>query len=677
YVDAVVAIEAAAAQAATAAADQPQGVLAAFSSAVGLLAAHSSVPADSESCAGAPSLREHIKQTVGSIWAGAERAAAAAQDESLRKMRWPGKMDTSVARTVAEFGSSFSLLAGLDRIARESHETLQANGLELRAADAAPLPLEHMARAVDIRMRYHFESARETSRADKPEWWLAHVLSMVRSLVPLLEQHAQALYDGSTLPPLDVRNEFIRLVLPIVEHKLARDSPTYVADGLVVAQVARELAAFEHTLRDVYFYDGPGVLARFLDGNGGAVFAAWIEAERKYAIESYAAAVAAPDAFELLYEQGVVGANDPSPTRIAQKAAMLIEDAAERGSAAPSCAQRLQILSTVQFPVVIALVEDVEAEIDEFSRISLAFTRDADTAAQLRRLCAWYQTVWHVEEAAANWNNSELYVELWAAVCRHARALGEDIDPRDWREGCDEWGDRDRSVLDDVADPSDDEWLDGGIWERTIGTLRALKHRVLELVSRALNKDITSKLRAYRKRADWALLGADAVPDVSAELACALPGLAQLVAMLASLVPPAALAFVLRALAAELDAFLCDRVAAAHPFNAAGGRQFAIDVAALSRVLRASAPHGRQRCQLPKAEESARVLACSLDGNSAAECAIQLPFSDWAPAIVDPTVDDREAVQVLAKLGIQHLSLQEVRRLIGRRVDWSAAHSAV
>ncbi|KAJ1727834.1 hypothetical protein LPJ61_004371 [Coemansia biformis] len=302
--------------------------------------------------------------------------------------------------------------------------------------------------------------------------------------------------------------------------------------------------------------------------------------------------------------------------------------------------------------------------------------------AQLRRLSSWYQTVWLVEEAAGDWNNSELYVDMWAAVCRHAAALGSTADPRDWREGCDQWGDTDRRVLDGAAGRSaaGDEWLDGGIWERAIGTLGALKQRILELMSRAINKNTVDQLRAYRKKADWASRGADACVDVdvSSELGGLLLGLAQLVAELTDLMPFAGSTYLLRSLAAELDGFLVERVAGAHPFNASGGRQFAMDVGALGRILLSPArprnQHGPQRRMLPRAAECARILSCSLDGDSVSPSEIPLPLSGWASAVIDPTVDDGEVAQVLTKLGLTCLPLEDVRRLIGRRVDFGATY---
>ncbi|KAJ2480483.1 hypothetical protein IWW56_002427 [Coemansia sp. RSA 2131] len=691
YIDEFIEIEKIAEQAAQNMAKSSQGVLSAYSASIALLSKHSN---DSEVTGNifAQNLLEYIKHTVSSIWADAETTAANAQSECLRKMGWPGKIDPPVA-VLGEFGANFSMLASLDHITRDANEILLQSGVQLQSEDAPPLPLKHIARAVDIRMRYHFESARGTSRADKPEWWLSQVMNMVRSLVPLLELHLQSLYDRSALPPLDVRNEFIRLIQPIIQHKLAHDRSDYISNGLVIAHVSRELSEFEHTLQDVYFFDGPSVLDAFLADSD--IFSAWVNAERKSAIDSYMETIADPGAFKQLYEDEVLDRDDPKPTLIAQNVVMLISDIAERYAVVPSCMQQLQFLSTTQFPVVIALVEDVEGEIDEFSRISLAFIRDASStvsgsganspfAAQLRRLASWYQTVWYVEEAARDWNDSAIYVDMWAAVSRHARALGGDADPRDWRDECDDWSEKDRNVLDDcVTLETNEVWLDGGIWERTIKTLGELKQRILELMSRAINKDTVGQLRAYRKKANWASegVGANADVEVSIELSGLLPELSHLVSMLSELLPFSGSAYLLRSLAAELDTFLVERVASAHQFNSSGGWQFAMDVSAISRVLRASAGSSALRGPsgqlLVKAVECARILSCSLDGEELpGDNDMALSLSEWAPAVLDAATDDKEAMLVLGKLGIRHLSIEQIRQLIKRRVDFAATFSS-
>ncbi|KAJ2810296.1 hypothetical protein H4S07_002745, partial [Coemansia furcata] len=443
YIDALLEVEQAKQSARQSLSTNPQGMLSAYSKLVTILTTHSSGSleiltsgsATSDYSADNPSqpsnLLEYIKQSVQEIWNEANKAAASAQGESLTKLGWPAKMDLSSATAVGAFDASFSTLAGLDHITRAASDALARCGLSLRVDDAPPLPLEHMARAVDIRMRYHFESARTTSRADKPEWWLSQVLGMLRNIVPFLESHVQRLVNGTTLPHLEARNEFIRLVLPVVQRKLAHDRSEYVRDGLVIAHVVHELADFEHTLRDVYFYDGPSVLDQFLADS--ALFSAWVEAERASAVESYMQTIAESNPFELVYEDDMLGPDDAKPSRLAEKVVLVIEDVAERYAAVPSCMQRLQLLSTAQFPILIALVEDIEGEIDEYSRISLAFIRDAGIAnaittksttaaaqsplvSQLARLTSWYQTIWYVEEAADDWNNSATYVDMWAAV---------------------------------------------------------------------------------------------------------------------------------------------------------------------------------------------------------------------------------------------------------------------
>ncbi|KAJ2772651.1 hypothetical protein IWQ57_001676, partial [Coemansia nantahalensis] len=114
YVDAVVAIEAAAAQAATAAADQPQGVLAAFSSADGLLAAHSSAPADGEMLHG----------SVRSALAAARTELEAARSKAVahQRGRVVDRAAVKVARADAGAASKNLALLATSKVARGEAE---------------------------------------------------------------------------------------------------------------------------------------------------------------------------------------------------------------------------------------------------------------------------------------------------------------------------------------------------------------------------------------------------------------------------------------------------------------------------------------------------------------------------------------------------------------------------
>ncbi|KAJ2546228.1 hypothetical protein EV175_005680 [Coemansia sp. RSA 1933] len=666
-----------------------QGVLAAYTHAASVLSKSYSAAAPQRH------LLDHISRTVVEIWRDAEGAAAKAQSEALVRLGWPGKMDLSMASTIETFDAGFSMLVSLDCVNREHKGVLARCCPEVLAGNKkSALPLEHLARAVDIRMRYHFEGSRATNRVDKPEWWLPQVLAMVRNLVPFMETHVQLLYEQAPLPRLDTRNELLRLIHPVIQRKLAHDRTEYLRSGLVISHVTRELADFEQTLRDVYFYDGPSTLEKFL--SDGDVFAAWVEAERANAMAAYMEAVNDPGAFDLVYDDDMLGIDDAKPSRIAEKVVLLIEDMAERYAAVPSRMQRLQLLATTLFPLVISLVEDIEEEIDEFNRITLAFIRESNipgafgaTAnpaqspfiSQLARLAAWFQTIWYVEEAARDWNNSPGYVELWAAVCHHAQALDNGTDPRDWREGCGDWRPRDRALLDATAihaGSEDGDWIDGGIWERTIGTLAKLKQRVLDLISKAINNDTAGQLRAFRKKSSWVTGNKDVAVRASMELSSALSGLALLISSLADMLPFAASTRLLRSLSVEIDSFITDRVACAHHFNAFGGQQLMADVDAIARVLVSSAPRADLRRphqpMLPRARECAMVLACSTDSAESSTdgtSSIPLALDEWAHTIADSAADAREAQLVLTKLGISHLSVAEVRKLLRNRVDFS------
>ncbi|KAJ2823487.1 hypothetical protein GGI24_003667 [Coemansia furcata] len=225
---------------------------------------------------------------------------------------------------------------------------------------------------------------------------------------------------------------------------------------------------------------------------------------------------------------------------------------------------------------------------------------------------------------------------------------------------------------------ANDDWLDGGIWERSIGTLKELKQRVLDMISRAINKDVVGQLRAYRKKSNWATEGIDATADtnVSIELSGLLPELASVLVALETMVPPLAVSHILRQLSAELDTFLVERVALAHSFSQCGGQQFAKDINALSQLLSSSTSRGlakkhKQRV-LPKSRECSLILACSLDSTTAPTASdMPLSLDEWGPTVLNSDASDRETELVLKKLGISHLSAKEARSLVRLRIDFS------
>ncbi|KAJ1842235.1 hypothetical protein LPJ73_005863, partial [Coemansia sp. RSA 2703] len=315
YIDVVVDVEKTVEQAKSGISKDSQSVLVACTHAIELLAKH---------VASSDIDRSHE----------VEMAAGVSQSESLTRIGWPGKMDMSSTSDVVKFDSSFSMLLNLDHIMRGAQQTLDQSGIDLCKGRFSPLPLEYMARAVDIRMRYHFESSRDTNRADKPEWWLSQILSTLRNIVPFLEAHVQWLYDATATEHLDIRNQFILLLLPIVRRKLLHDRSQYLAAGMIVSSVVRELADFQHTLQEVYFFDGPSVLDEFLSDS--TVFSAWVEAERTSAIKAYMDTVAEPGAFDPVYDGDVLDADDARPSRVSERAVLLVEDIAERYSVVPS-----------------------------------------------------------------------------------------------------------------------------------------------------------------------------------------------------------------------------------------------------------------------------------------------------------------------------------------------------
>ncbi|KAJ1816703.1 hypothetical protein LPJ75_001936, partial [Coemansia sp. RSA 2598] len=254
----------------------------------------------------------------------------------------------------------------------------------------------------------------------------------------------------------------------------------------------------------------------------------------------------------------------------------------------------------------------------------------------------------------------------------------------------------DRKLLDEglssaanIASDSDgDEWLDGGIWERSIGTLGDLKQRILELLSKAVNKETIDQMRPYRKKNNWLTSDAlDGGSELSAELSGVLSELSLLLSSLSRVLPYSAFVRISRGLGEELDTFLVERVACAHKFNIQAGMQFCRDIDALSRIMSSSAAPAAFKAPsqryLPKARECGKILSCVVDSTaSQPACAdsgfgsgsgskISLSLEEWGPTVMNTAADERETALVLNKLGIKHISVKQVRQLVNNRSDFA------
>jgi hypothetical protein len=156
------------------------------------------------------------------------------------------------------------------------------------------LPLETLVKPLALRFRYHFEGDKPTNRVDKPEWFLAHITSLVTSYAAFLTNIPQSTISSSANPLINSRDaitEFTTALLPTVRRKTKHLLPLILDQAQLLSHFIHELIKFDAELRDEFCYapfgyEGPwkGITHEVLVVENG--FTGWLKVEKECAFSS-------------------------------------------------------------------------------------------------------------------------------------------------------------------------------------------------------------------------------------------------------------------------------------------------------------------------------------------------------------------------------------------------------
>lgn len=178
----------------------------------------------------------------------------------------------------------------------------------LRAEDETQAVLEsfaEMAAPLDLRVRYNFETDRETNRADKPEWLLnnffkqvdPHIHWLTTTVQPVLEEH---------FPDRFALIELCSALLPSYYRVLQSyfEQVKYSPD--LLNHLMSEAISFDDDLHTRYFYKPATSTEERWSGLATSLlnfhpewFDLWLESERQAAFSQYDEILAAPTAWEV------------------------------------------------------------------------------------------------------------------------------------------------------------------------------------------------------------------------------------------------------------------------------------------------------------------------------------------------------------------------------------------
>ena len=211
----------------------------------------------------APHLIDHVDRTARTLWKQMKNAFAADFEETLKKIQWPGK-DVILQGSLEQ-----EWIAGVKKLLELQEPELHARDSEKpehasREEPLALLPLEVMAKPLELRFKYHFEGDRPTNKLDKPEYFLSHVVGLLNTydeffaiyLQPVLREHFKKSNLALTSIYIDSTSALITALLPMLRRKMFSVLPKVSSQSQLLSHFIHELMNFDVSLRDEWGYDG-------------------------------------------------------------------------------------------------------------------------------------------------------------------------------------------------------------------------------------------------------------------------------------------------------------------------------------------------------------------------------------------------------------------------------------
>ncbi|KAF9906006.1 hypothetical protein EC991_001088 [Linnemannia zychae] len=566
----------------------------------------------------------------------------------------------------------------------------------------ALLTTEQMVAPLVLRFRYHFEGKRPTNRLDKPEWYLTHILELIKDHAPFLQNFVQGIIQDTEYKEYDAK---------AVERKIRNTVPDMLSSPEMLSHAIHETLRFDKTLREAELYIPPGQTSEWQ----GAVqvylgnrpwLRTWLRVEKEYAVARYDQIMEDADAWQPAFEN--LGDKDYIvPTKSAQNLMDLLEIVTERYRPLTVLEHRTFLLD-IQLDILIAYHRHIRGLVDQYESMSYSFVRVIPGAASaeelatmgiegLRNLCHWLSSVEYVSSTLKDWGEDIFFLELYKEISERTQKV---VNPMH--------SENEDSDIEDEPNKQLDE--NGTIFDESIKGFAQLSKRIQDLVIRNITKEVFSSMKPYVSLASWPQIEFSTMDsrqphsptqsqqeqqfplpalqendDVSPELYQPLNILAHSFEFLATALPTKHFTNLYRQIALEMQDYLWQRVMMKNSFSELGGMQFARDV----RI----GLWGAGRRWIKKAENYHRKLrdACILLSLQSAKVNSPPPppmqtFDQNLRESSGPVYAKRTLAQIMAvlfdedlaadvvkakleEIGVMHLGLTEARDVIRRRVE--------
>ena len=296
--------------------------------------------------------------------------------ESLDKLNWPKETPESSSELIALFKNVL--------ITEPVYTT----------SPSIPKPLSAfriLAEPLVLRMKFHFDTERETNRLDKPEWMFSHFIGVVDEHFEFLKNTIQlALNDTPKLKRRNALHEFIVALLQPVYSKLEQMFPTVIPSPNLLSHLIYELVNFDNVLSEKYFFI-PYHRDKWRGVSGDILaqkewFDKWLAIEKKTTVERFEEIIDAIDAWEV--DKDITESNNTKPTKSAVYLKDLLESITDHYKSLRSVNYKLRFLLNVQIDILDKYYEKLVDSLSVFDSSSSSIVRavggvSADIAKQL------------------------------------------------------------------------------------------------------------------------------------------------------------------------------------------------------------------------------------------------------------------------------------------------------
>ncbi|KAI0786115.1 RINT-1 family protein [Abortiporus biennis] len=438
------------------------------------------------------------------------------------KLGWPQPIEyaTCLSQDRRAFETVFLNLLNLQQIGEKLHPTTTSP----RSEKDGLYPLQALIQPVALRFKYHFEGTRQTNRLDKPEWYFTHVLNIIHEHQQFMESVVQKLLAKSEYREFNAWREFTLLLFPLLSRKLRRTIPTLVTHPSLLAHTIYQALVFDNAVREEGFElsgtsaSVKGTSEQKWEGISEVIlgttewFNAWMEGERKFAMDQYMEIITSPDAWLIADENDNEDLDEDAPhidrelkpTISARRVKALVEQVTDRYSPLPQFAQRTKFLITVQLPLLESYHARISASLDAFETLSSTFMRavpgslgasghEGGSSSDPRRLTSGVEGVMrlckallssrYIGAAMEGWGEELFFLELWAEINRKSalRVKAETT-----------------ATLPDPKKKSDEgELPEGTIFEELVTQYAALSTRADDLIIQSVCSEVEVGLKTH------------------------------------------------------------------------------------------------------------------------------------------------------------------------------------